>query len=215
MPRTIDLTGRKIGYFTVLGYHHSHCGTWWVCQCSCGKKVVRPAKGLLRHERNHDMVSCGCHSKDNYQPHYRHGLSQHPLHGIWRGMRDRCRNPKNRSWKWYGECGIDVCARWDKFENFYSDMIGSWRPGLTIDRIDSQKGYSPGNCRWVSQREQTRNTRRNIKINGVALCDLAQQHGLNVYTVYGRYESGCDIEQLFLPCSEYRKARALEKAKSI
>ncbi len=205
----VDLSGRKIGFLTVLRRSHSSSqGRWWVCQCTCGKEIERPAKALLRHERNGDRVSCGCHSYDNLIHETKHGLSKHPLHSVWRGIRDRCRNPHNAAWKWYGGKGIKVCSRWDDFQLFYNDISPMWKPGLTIDRIDPSKDYCPDNCRCITQREQTRNTTRNIKIGGVLLCDLAKQHGLNVYTVYSRFETNCPKELLFLPTKEYAKARA-------
>lgn len=207
MGKPIDLTGKHIGFLTVLRYSHSHSGRWWLCKCVCGKEITRPAKALLRHEREGDHVSCGCQSRANVQPWHTHGLSKHPLHAIWRGMRDRCNNPKNRAWKYYGGRGIRVCARWDDFQCFYDDMLPSWSPGLTIDRIDVNQGYSPENCRWLTRQEQTKNTRRNIKIDGELLKDLAIKNNLNIYTAYSRYETGCSLDQMFLPCSKYRKAR--------
>lgn len=85
----------------------------------------------------------------------RHGLSDNPEHRTWTRIRERCNNPSHGDYTRYGGRGIRVCERWDVFENFLADM--GPRNGLTIDRIDNDGDYEPGNCRWVTQAEQNRN----------------------------------------------------------
>lgn len=85
----------------------------------------------------------------------RHGMSDNPEHRTWTRIRERCNNPNHGDYAYYGGRGIKVCERWNVFENFLADM--GPRNGLTIDRIDNDGNYEPGNCRWVTQAEQCRN----------------------------------------------------------
>lgn len=84
-----------------------------------------------------------------------HGLSKHPLHNIWRLMKNRCNNPKNKSYKYYGGKGIKVCDKWENdFYTFYQWAIShGWEEGLTIDRIDHNGNYEPRNCRFITRVE--------------------------------------------------------------
>jgi len=84
-------------------------------------------------------------------------------------LKERCDNPNSKDAVNYYERGIRYCDNWKTFDGFYADMGKSYRPGLSLDRIDNNKGYSPNNCRWATRKQQNNNTRRNrfITINGV------------------------------------------------
>jgi hypothetical protein len=87
----------------------------------------------------------------------RGGLSS-PTYKSWQGMHQRCSNPNDDKWKYYGERGIQVCERWQSFENFLADM-GERPPDRTLDRIDNEGDYEPDNCRWADAVTQSRNRR--------------------------------------------------------
>ena len=90
----------------------------------------------------------------------KHGMSNTPTYDVWARMKARCQNPASTKFGVYGLRGIKVCERWQCFENFYADM-GERPIGLSLDRIDTNGNYEPGNCRWASQREQQRNRTNN------------------------------------------------------
>jgi hypothetical protein len=114
-------------------------------------------------------------------------------------MRERCRNPNCRQWPWYGALGIKVCERWEtSFDAFLEDM-GERPPGTTLDRIDGNKDYEPGNCRWATALEQSRNQRHNVYVEHqgrrVFLRELCEERSLPWMRVYQRIRSGWSVEE--------------------
>lgn len=87
------------------------------------------------------------------------GLARSPTRYTWAGMIQRCSNPRHGAYKDYGGRGITVCKRWMKFENFVEDM-GLRPPGLTLERVNNDKGYKKSNCKWATRKEQANNRRR-------------------------------------------------------
>jgi hypothetical protein len=130
-----------------------------------------------------------------------HGLSRSPEYNNWVAMKSRCHNVKNQDYALYGGRGIAVCERWRaSFINFLSDMGGRPFPRATIERINTDGNYEPGNCLWATQEQQTRNKRTNLNLtlNGVTKCISvwARELGLHLATLQGRLERGWPIEQV-------------------
>ena len=158
MGNKIDLIGKVFGRLVVIKEDHirgNRNKIKWICNCTCGKQVSVIGESL----RNRSTKSCGCLQKEVIsRQKTTHNLSGHPLNYIWRSMKQRCSNPNNKSYKNYGERGITVCDRWlESFENFYNDVIGSYKKGLQIDRIDNNGNYEPSNCRWVTLQQNISN----------------------------------------------------------
>src|SRR5690606_2729008 len=89
-------------------------------------------------------------------------LSKTKTYGIWRTMLSRCRNPKCKEFKYYGERGVKVCKKWESFESFFSDM-GECPKGFSIERKNVNGNYTPSNCLWIPKSEQSKNRRKRVK----------------------------------------------------
>lgn len=139
-----------------------------------------------QHLMNNSIKSCGCLHKEIMSTHGKHDTR---LYRIWVAMKQRCNNPNNESYKYYGERGIKVCDEWRKdFMVFYNwAMNNGYNDNLTIDRINVDGNYEPANCRWITYQEQARNTRKtkNITINGETHClkDWCKILNINYNTV--------------------------------
>ena len=155
MTKLVDLTGQKYGRLTVIRRSEKRhlAGALWECSCECGGASVSNSLKL----RTGHTQSCGC-MKVEAVPNLRHGYSGTATHRSWKEMRQRCLNPNSDKWQWYGGRGISVCAEWDGFEVFLTDM-GVRPAGKTIDRINSDGNYEKSNCRWATPTEQATTNR--------------------------------------------------------
>ncbi len=194
-----EMVGQRFGEWTVLS----------VCARRKIRLAVRCSCGVERDVDAHSVVSgrsqrCRACSKALAPVRaMKHGHSARgkvtPEWNSWRGMVERCTNPKHESWESYGGRGIAVCERWlESFEAFLEDM-GPRPARHTIDRKDNARGYEPGNCRWATHEEQARNRRstRLITIGNETLCaeDWAKRNGVSPSAVYDRLRRGWPAEK--------------------
>lgn len=170
------------------------------CLCECGK-ICHVRFHALKRGR---VKSCGCLSSETTIKYFtKHGLAnKHPLYAVWKGIKGRCTNPKSHAYKDYGGRGINICDEWIcNFETFFNWCLSNgWEQGLTIDRIDNNKGYYPDNCRFVNIITQARNKRNNREITykGKTWHSVAQfcsDMKLTYRRFYQRIKRGMSVEK--------------------
>lgn len=200
MGKKIDITGKRFGKLTAIKFDHSrkqNCGSsvqYWLFKCDCGKEKVIQRCGVVRGR----IVSCGCQ-----QHRTKHGMCNSRLHTIWHGIKQRCLNPKNNRYKYYGKRGITIFPEWEKsFISFYNWSVkNGYNDTLSIDRIDVNGDYCPENCRWATEKEQKRNTRKNrmITYKGETLClsEMSEKYGINFFTAHSRLKRGKSVDDVF------------------
>lgn len=198
--RAVDLTGQTFGSWTVLNFssrdRNSNC--IWLCRCSCG--TVR--KVLGRSLRAGDSMSCGCLQKQSIVRTFRtHGMTGTPEYGAWINMIQRCTNPKCRVYSDYGGRGIRVHESWvHSFQAFYNH-IGPRPERYSLDRIDNNGHYEPGNVRWSPRSIQGRNRRSCLRIthNGETLTAIewSDRLGISANTIRCRARYGLPPNEIF------------------
>lgn len=160
--------------------------------------------------------SCGClitdHARRMGAANKRHGMTHSTEYKIWAMMRERCGNPNATSYTAYGGRGIAVCERWaNSFEAFYADMGARPSGSHSIDRINNDLGYEPGNCRWATLIEQARNTSasRFLRLGDEVrtVSDWAEKLHISRSTLNARIRRGWTAEralaaQIFTPWAE-------------
>jgi hypothetical protein len=163
----IDLTNKRFG--RLIAKRNVGKSKWgsllWLCKCDCGKDHTVASGKLIQGKSR----SCGCYANDLHVAQLiQHGITvggKPRTFIIWNGIKSRCLNPKSIGYKSYGGRGITICDQWLSFEAFHNWAINNgYQDGLTIDRIDNNKGYSPDNCKWTTARDNKVRQRKSIMI---------------------------------------------------
>jgi hypothetical protein len=196
--------GDRFGRLTLISIlQHENGRRNGVFQCDCG--VVKEIR--ISHVQQGRTVSCCCARPERArrmgQSTKRHGLKDSPEWSVWSSMRQRCNSPSHHAYANYGERGIMICERWSSFENFYADMGPRPSSAHSLDRVDNNGHYEPGNCRWATKLEQgaNRRTSRPVEYKGVqmTLSEWARVTGIKRSTIAERLRRGWSIDSALLP----------------
>lgn len=194
-----DIEGQEFGRWKVISFAGSDNGAIWLCQCSCGSAPrLVGAKNLFQGSR-----SCGCIQREKASETGKtlylrrrivpcavktHGMSKTPEYRAWNQMIQRCTNKKIRNYSDYGGRGIKVCKEWlTSFEAFYKHIGPRPSAKHSLDRIENDKGYEPGNVRWATDPQQRDNSRhpRKFFYDGQMLstAEIARRVGMKMHTL--------------------------------
>lgn len=191
-----DIEGQKFGRLLVVEFsgRTTNRRLLWKCICECGREVVTEGISL----RTGNTKSCGCLNRElaaqrklTHGHSGRRGSGRAPEYTVWSAIKNRCFSVGCKSYRDYGERGITMCQRWaESFEAFLEDMGPKPTPKHTIERIDNDGNYEPGNCRWATRTEQARNKRNNVRLvfngNEKSLAEWAEVSGINRDCLYQR-----------------------------
>lgn len=207
--RAKDIKSKRFGRLVALGPVELRRpgGVFWLCRCDCGNTTMV----LVRHLLSGNTRSCGCLRWVGT-----HKKTGTPLYSTWAAMCCRCHSHTSDSFENYGARGIVVCAAWrtsfEEFEFYVAQLPHYGKKGYTLDRIDNDGNYEPGNVRWATHKEQRRNSRRNrmIAYGGRTQCqmDWAKEIGMSAQCLRSRLKAGWSIEEaLTTPLGTSRKAK--------
>ena len=194
MPAFKDLTGKRFGRLVVAGPHPERTNykmIRWICICDCGNEKLVTTANI-----GNNTNSCGCIRNTQGSL-----SNKHPLRKVFYGMHSRCEKKYDKNYPSYGGRGIRVCDRWSSLPAFLEDMEPSFKPGLSLDRIDVNGNYEPSNCRWATAKQQGRNKRASIMIDTpwgtMNVAEAAERIGMKRERFKTRVELGWTTEQLF------------------
>lgn len=213
MPRgnqRAQIAGLELGWLTGVAFVRMDRNqkSIWLFRCRCGHTEERAAATVLLSIRKGREPKCKqCNAAVlrktlnislAQRPNWRRGARRHPLHSIWRHMVRRCDSPKDRDYANYGGRGIRVCERWrESFWLFTEDMGQRPSPQHSLDRINNDGNYEPGNVRWATAQMQCSNQRRTkfVECGGasITVSEAARMHGMSPVTLHLRLRHGWDL----------------------
>lgn len=210
-----DITGNRYGSLVAIKRIENNLQkhTRWLFRCDCGNEHAANTADVKAGKTR----SCGCasieSSKKNienaHKRNTKHGMSFSNIYRVWYGTKGRCCTKSSTGYPRYGAVGITMCDEWMNDPQSFIDwaMANGYKKGLSIDRIDGTKGYSPENCRWATRAEQSRNLKSNVRItlNGRTeiVADWARITGINFMTIMCRIKRGLPPEEV-LSCVKVR-----------
>lgn len=200
MPKIIDRVGKRYGRWTVVSFSGFSADerprrSLWRCVCDCGAERVMNSQTLTDGQ----SMSCGCLQREAVsKANKTHGGSYTKLYKQWTAMKGRCQNPNDKQFHLYGGRGIFVCKEWsDSFEAF-ALYVGEKPPGMSLDRINNNDGYYPGNVRWATASQQLSNTRRSVRLTcrgkTMSMREWADELGMRYNTLRQRKINGWSDE---------------------
>lgn len=203
-----DLTGQRFGKLVVLRREPNNANNKvvWRCQCDCGKQTVVIGSRLYTGKTK----SCGCLIRETtIERSTKHNYYHTHLYSTRLNMLDRCNNPKNKTYSYYGGRGIKVCSEWMNKDTGVQSFCewalnNGYQEGLTIDRIDTNGDYSPDNCRWVTMAKQCLNRRTRANKTGFS--------GVSKTAWSGRYTATIQIDGKQVNLGTYDSAEEAGKA---
>ena len=182
--------GRVFSEYTVIEEEKKKPSKRVKCRCSCGKEVWVWKSNLTSGN------STSCHG---YGRNLRtHNRWKHPCYKSWSSMKNRCLNKTSSDYPRYGGRGIEICKRWMSIENFITDMGVPPTKKHTLDRIDVNLGYYKKNCRWASRKEQSRNKRNTLFIEGISLAEWCDNHEISYKLGLDRFKRGMSPEEILV-----------------
>lgn len=194
--KRIEMVGKSFGRATVKEeLPRNNNRREFLCACACGETF----KALGENLRGGHTNSCGCYASQRASEartvHGEHkGLKTTVETRIWNLMKQRCINPTNTRYADYGGRGITVCERWSVFVNFLADMGRRPTPKHSIERLNNDLGYAPGNCKWATKSEQCNNKRNNVVYTydgkTLTLAQWAEETGLPYSCLQYRHQKG-------------------------
>ena len=203
--KTTDFTGQRFGRLKVVErisnpwYAVLKPGSYWLCICDCGAYHIVNAAYL----KDGSVKSCGCYKKElnEYKDDIPSHFKRERLYGIWKGMHARCSNSNYAIYQYYGAKGICVCDDWNSYLIFRQWALNNgYDDKLTIDRIDCTLDYEPGNCRWVTHKENMRNRTNTIfltyKNQTKSLGEWSEEYNIPWRTAYMNWYRGMPIESI-------------------
>lgn len=202
-----NLIGEHFGKLYVVEYagyntHGARIQHKWLCKCECGNEKIVETRQLLSGH----CKSCGCMSHAPITPAHKHYLTDTSLYNVWKSMKGRCYVKTNSAYSHYGGRGIEVCDEWkNDFMMFYEWAIDNgYNPNgksreYTLDRIDVNGNYEPGNCRFVNMTIQANNktdTKRHL-VNGeyLTLREASEKYNIPYKRLKGLHDRGIELQE--------------------